>query len=92
MHVLDCSHRQRLPHGCEIYGLAARHATGASGARQHTDHLESLRRAVTRHRVIRQHRKSECLQRIADQYRRRFVVRTVTGGAPASQIVIIHGG
>ena len=92
MHILDRSHRQRLAHGSEIDRLAARHARGAGGAGQHPDHLESLRRAVTGHRVIRQHGKSECLQRVADQDRSRFVVGTMTGGAAASQIVIIHGG
>ncbi len=58
MHVLDRSHRERLPHGREINCLTAGHAAGAGRARQHTDHLEPLRRAVAGHRIVRQHGKA----------------------------------
>ncbi len=92
VHVLDGADRQLLSHCGQIDRLAARHAPGAGGADEDAQHLEAHFGAHAVHGLVREHRKAECLQRIAHQDRGRFIVGAMTGWSAAPHIVIVHRG
>ena len=74
----------------QIDRLAAGHAEGADGLRQHVDQPQADGGRGGQLRIARQQLKRQRLQRIAHQQRRRLIIGLVAGRPAAPQIVVVH--
>ncbi|MNN44175.1 hypothetical protein D3C81_1584530 [compost metagenome] len=88
MHLFQLRQGQGQADAVEVDRLAAAHARGTRGVRQHLEHGHLPRRRNGR-AVGQQHERLR-LQRVADQQGRRFIVGDVHGGLATAQGIVIH--
>jgi hypothetical protein len=95
VHAFELLEAQGQADAVEVDRLAAAHAARAGRLRQQAQHGDLARgrqRSGARRVGAGEHPEGLGLQRVADQQRRRFVIRHVHGRFAAAQRVVVHAG